>query len=428
KTVTPEAIKISDTSPIINPAKVEIQPNAENPVNVTGDIAQLFGASENIKEPVKFAKKDGEIISAETPLEIPMIMEDPVVATELRIAPSELGLDNAATKGSVLVTNDLDEVQSYDFDLKEAVSYLFLTDEASPSTIVIDLRGQTAIKKVTIRVTETTKASSNLVEISKVQFLNNTKDQIVEQVASIPTNLKVTSGNKSLSLSWEAQQNVTGYEVKMSFINPKSGEQETVVTPVDGTSLEINELINFVEYKISVQSINHSKDGNWESGYCAPIIGIPLPTDVPEQPEGITTTGGYRQITVNWEKQKNSTGYNVYYREKGQTEYNKIAGLTTTSQVIADLKNETEYEIYLTGYNAIGEGAKSPVYRCETKSIDPPITSNYKLINLAKGVNEPTEHIKDVTYPYLKESDYEKPFDKYDIVDNDYTSYWNFGG
>ena len=95
-----------------------------------------------------------------------------------------------------------------------------------------------------------------MAEISKVEFLNNTKDKIVEQVTSIPTNVQVASGNESLTVSWEAQSNVTGYEVKMSYTDPKSGKAETVLTPVDGTSLTISDLTNFVEYKISVQSVN----------------------------------------------------------------------------------------------------------------------------------------------------------------------------
>lgn len=428
---TPDAnaVKVSETSPIVNPDNVALEKQAENPVKIeSGNINQLFSTASETAEPVKFAREDNKEISKETPLEIPLVMKEPVQASEIRIAPGDLGISGAIKNCVVIVTNEAGNETSYSYDNEAPVDYLFLTDEASPSTIVINLGGQTAIKKVTIRVTETTKASSNLVEISKVEFLNNTKDQIVEQTTNIPTNVSVVSGNESLVVSWEAQPNVTGYEVKMSFTNPKTGKNETVVTPVDSTTLSLKDLVNFVDYKISVQAVNRSDKGDWESGFSAPVIGTPMPTSVPEQPEGITLKGGYRQITVNWEKQKNSKGYNIYYREKGKTDYIKVGNLTATNYVISDLKDQTEYEIYLTGYNDIGEGAKSSVYLCETQSIDPPITSNYKLINRSNGVSETTAHIKDVSYPYLKESDYDYTFDKFDIVDNDYTSYWNYGG
>lgn len=429
KTIDTTAIQVSETSPVVNPEGVKLESSAENPVSVKdGAISQLFGASTTATEVVGFQRQDGQSISTNTPLEIPLVMAETIQASQIRLEPSALGIDHAAKKGEVIVTNEAGNDEIYYFGTEESTAVLFLTDEPSENTIVIDLKGQTAIKKITIRVTETTKASSNLVEISKVEFLNNTKDKIVEQVSSIPTNVRATPGNESLSITWDAQANVTGYEVKMSFDNPKTGKNETTITPVDGNALTIGDLTNYVDYTISVQSVNRSDTGNWESGYSAPIVATPLPTSVPEAPEAITLSGGYRQITVNWEKQKNSTGYNVYYREKGKTEYSKIGGLAATSTVITDLKDQTEYEIYLRGYNAIGEGAASPVYRCETKSIDPPITSNYKLINRANGVDEPTAHITDITYPYLKEGDYENGFDQYDITDNDYTSYWNYGG
>lgn len=429
KTIDTTAIQVSETSPVVNPEGVKLESSAENPVSVKdGAISQLFGASTTATEVVGFQRQDGQSISTNTPLEIPLVMAETIQASQIRLEPSALGIDHAAKKGEVIVTNEAGNDEIYYFGTEESTAVLFLTDEPSENTIVIDLKGQTAIKKITIRVTETTKASSNLVEISKVEFLNNTKDKIVEQVSSIPTNVRATPGNESLSITWDTQANVTGYEVKMSFDNPKTGKNETTITPVDGNALTIGDLTNYVDYTISVQSVNRSDTGNWESGYSAPIVATPLPTSVPEAPEAITLSGGYRQITVNWEKQKNSTGYNVYYREKGKTEYSKIGGLAATSTVITDLKDQTEYEIYLRGYNAIGEGAASPVYRCETKSIDPPITSNYKLINRANGVDEPTAHITDITYPYLKEGDYENGFDQYDITDNDYTSYWNYGG
>lgn len=187
-----------------------IEKNVSNPVVVkSGDIAQLFSTASDQAASVQFAKEDEGVISEEAPLEIPFVMQEPVKATELRIAPNELGLENAPRRGRVEVVDEFGEKETHSFDLQDKVDYLFLTDEASPSTIVINLDKQVAIKKVTIFVTETNKASSNLAEISKVEFLNNTKDKIVEQVTSIPANVKVVSGNESLTVSWEAQPNVT---------------------------------------------------------------------------------------------------------------------------------------------------------------------------------------------------------------------------
>lgn len=242
KTVDTTAIQVSETSPVVNPEGVKLESSAENPVSVKdGAISQLFGASTTATEVVGFQRQDGQSISTNTPLEIPLVMAETIQASQIRLEPSALGIDHAAKKGEVIVTNEAGNDEIYYFGTEESTAVLFLTDEPSENTIVIDLKGQTAIKKITIRVTETTKASSNLVEISKVEFLNNTKDKIVEQVSSIPTNVRATPGNESLSITWDAQANVTGYEVKMSFDNPKTGKNETTITPVDGNALTIGD-------------------------------------------------------------------------------------------------------------------------------------------------------------------------------------------
>ncbi|MEG0377649.1 MAG: fibronectin type III domain-containing protein, partial [Eubacterium sp.] len=262
-------------------------------------------------------------------------------------------------------------------------------------------------------------SNSNLVEISKVEFLNNVKDKIVEQASTVPANLRAISGDETITVSWDPQPNVTGYEVKWTYIDVKTGKNTEKSEVVDGTSLEMKELDNFTEYTIMVQALN----GDWRSGYSAPVKAIPVPAAVPEKPEGINLAGGYKQITVSWEKQKNSTGYNVYYRVKGEGDYQKIGDLVAFKYIITELKDQTEYEIYLTGYNAIGEGAKSSVYTCKTQSISPPKTPDYKLINTNNGViNQKTDHILSVEYPSNKTED------EFDIVDNDYTSYWNLNG
>lgn len=242
KTIDTTAIQVSETSPVVNPEGVKLESSAENPVSVKdGAISQLFGASTTATEVVGFQRQDGQSISTNTPLEIPLVMAETIQASQIRLEPSALGIDHAAKKGEVIVTNEAGNDEIYYFGTEESTAVLFLTDEPSENTIVIDLKGQTAIKKITIRVTETTKASSNLVEISKVEFLNNTKDKIVEQVSSIPTNVRATPGNESLSITWDAQANVTGYEVKMSFDNPKTGKNETTITPVDGNALTIGD-------------------------------------------------------------------------------------------------------------------------------------------------------------------------------------------
>lgn len=414
KTPNLEAISITDTSEIIDPNSVKL--SADSSVKVTeGLIAEMIDPSSD--KSVKFTKADEKPISEEEPLEIPLdLTAASIMAKQIRIVPNALTTENAPKKGVVRVEYEDGTTQDVAFGEDEAPSVRYLTDNPSSATIVVNLEGQTAIKKITIRVNATNKDSSNLVEIGKVEFLNNTKDKITEQTTSIPRNVKAEAGNEKVTVSWEAQTNVTGYEVRMSFVNPKSGKTETEIKSIDGTSLSFNDLDNFVEYTFAVQSVNGSE---WKSGYSESVKATPVPSSVPQAPAGITTQGGYRQIKISWEKEKNSTGYVIYYRKAGEQEYQKKEDITGTGSTVQELEDQQEYEICVSGVNAIGEGPKSSVYRCKTTSIEPPITSNYKLINTSNGVNIPTNHIEDVEYPSNAAKD------KFDIVDDDYTSYWN---
>ncbi len=76
--------------------------------------------------------------------------------------------------------------------------------------IVIDFGTRIAIKKITIKVTATTQPNATLAEIGKVAFLNNMEDRIEPPDLSIPTNLKGEPGEKSITFSWDPQQNITG--------------------------------------------------------------------------------------------------------------------------------------------------------------------------------------------------------------------------
>lgn len=75
-------------------------------------------------------------------------------------------------------------------------------------TILIDLGGQIPVKQVTIRITKTV-ASTNLADISKVEFLNGLEDHIPEPDLSIPDKLAGEGGDAQISVTWRRQANVT---------------------------------------------------------------------------------------------------------------------------------------------------------------------------------------------------------------------------
>ena len=78
-------------------------------------------------------------------------------------------------------------------------------------TIVLDFGGQLAVKRVTIKITGT-KKTEPLVNIAKVEFVNNMEERIGAPQLDIPSLNEPVSENEALTLSWSAQRNVTGYK------------------------------------------------------------------------------------------------------------------------------------------------------------------------------------------------------------------------
>lgn len=375
-----------------------------------------------------------EPITKDTPVEITADLSDGVTAKGFTIQPVT-GSGNTIKDGLVTVTvTDPDKADGRErtvvFEIKNGVavqqsgrrarSAFRDSDEASKAgkTIVIDLGNQVAIKKVTIKVTAALEEDASLVEISKVEFLNNMEDRIPEPDMNIPRDVAAAAGSEFFDLTWKREVNVTGYEVEVTG-QVKGGVKKTVLT-APGNSLKVesingSDLINGKEYTVRVQSVN----GAWRSGYGEELKVIPLAKDRPDPPENVTVKSGYRSLSVSWKDMKDTDYYSLFYREYADIngEYKKIDNIKNTSQKIKDLKDETKYDIYLTGTNRIGESGPSNHYTGTTESLRPPVTPNYKLINVP-GENGGTEHIKAVN------NNGGKADSQFAIVDNDAATAW----
>ena len=120
--------------------------------------------------------------------------------------------------------------------------------------------------------------------------------------------------------------------------------------------------------------------------------------------------------------------YNLYYREADTGEYICVRGIETNSYTIGGLKNNTRYQVYVTGVNDLGEGDASLVAAASTVNVTPPTLPAYQLINTAGDAGQTTAHITSVTHKvgFMKDS----PLDEGDassalgVVDNDYTSFY----
>lgn len=161
-------------------------------------------------------------ISEDNPVEIGLTLagdNSPGVPMESIIVKSPANSNNAPSNGEIIVLQGMedgtDQEITIPFSKPEAIispvgavgipGILKIANAGvtvdENGNIVVDLGGQIAVKKVTIKVTGTTRGS-NLAEISQVEFLNGMENRIPEPDLSIPDGLKVENGSKFFNLTW----------------------------------------------------------------------------------------------------------------------------------------------------------------------------------------------------------------------------------
>lgn len=299
-------------------------------------------------------------------------------------------------------------------------------------SVSIDLKGQIAVKKITFRITKTANAK-NLAEISKVEFVNDMESRIPEPEMNIPKNIKTEPGNKSFTVGWDKQNNVMAYEISIT----KDGQTDYRRTTGSSDTIQqfLNDkLENNVEYEVRVQSLN----GEWKSGFSESVTVIPKVDKKPAAPESIKITGGYRCLDVRWKKMKDTDSYRLFYREKGSEHFEEINNITGSYCQVTGLKDDTVYEVYLTGVNELGEGPASNIAEGRTISgLIPAKLPEYKLINTSNGEGKLSAHIVSAVIGGGNVSMVDSPLDKEEgsalgAFDNRYASYidrkdWDYG-
>ena len=315
----------------------------------------------------------------------------PVPAAEV---PEGEGTDTAAISAFVsvasfpvfMVNGDGSVTVAAEQPLSSSVPGGQIDPDASGS-FEVHLDNQKAVKRVTLRITETSD-SGNLASITQVEFVNGMADRIGEPANDIPENVSVVPGSREFTVSWTSGVNITGYEVQVS------GDGLTEIVPLTGTTLTVtgitngvkrDEVLNYTTYTVQVRSVN----GAWRSDWTEAQSVTPVPTGRPDKPDNVTAVGGFESVTVSWKKMKDTTSYNLYYKGESAEAYTKIEGLTANSYIISGLDSSkaTTYEVYVTGVNEFGESDESIHTTATTDTLNPPDVPRFNLINLSGGEN-----------------------------------------
>lgn len=410
---------------------------------IEGNIKNIFDENANTESVKLKLTNPAQEISAENPVQMSFDITKPVDTTKLTIQGTE---DNAITEGTItVIDSNGNEIVVPITNARTRMARSLSTGHATVSedgTIVIDLGTQIAVKKVTIRVTAT--SSKKLAEISKVEFLNDMAAHIPTPKLDIPQGLVADELDAQLLVKWDALNNVTGYKIKVTF-EGKTEEYSTNINSYKLKKFNNKDLINGKTYEIAVKAINDAdKDSLWESEYSNVLKATPQAAKVPDAPDNVSAVGGYRTIQVSWKDMKNTDSYNVFYREKGTDTYTKAVGeYTGTSYTISSLKDNTTYQVYVSGNNKIGTGVGSLVSEATTTNVMPAILPQYKAVNTSNGIGNLSAHIKNVYYGAGANGVTKivnSPLDEKSttansalaLVDNNYGSYmeindWDFG-
>lgn len=417
------------------PSSIVKPEHADNVEVKSGSLDQLF--SEETQESVQLATK--EPISVEKPLEVSFTLgkdDKTVPLVGVTIQPG--GSENQISGGSILVeTQDGVEEEYTIISAKDRAVFArtaktaILNDDGS---ISVDFGGQIAVKKVTIKVTSTTAQSGNLVEISKVEFVNDMENKIPEPELNIPSDLQAKAGNKEFTLNWSKESNITGYEVS---VRTESGKEDplykTTKNSITISQYNNNKLKNGETYKVKVRSVN----GSWKSPFSEEISVVPVTDKKPDAPDNLVIKGAYKTLELSWKNMDDTDSYNVYYKKESDESYQKISGITSNSYQLTNLEDQTTYQVYVTGVNELGEGEKSLTAKATTKSLKPANLPLYKEINANKGEGNVSEHVVSATHSHGNmvgsKLDNSSKKTALGLFDNDFSSYlqvndWDNGG
>ena len=424
--------KLADTKAVftgrIAPGAVGVSVDGSTKIT-SGDPAQLLEDSGSLQL-MNAAEAE---ITEEHPVELTLQVDNSL--EQMIIATGENGIENGVI---VIETEDGKELEIAIVNgvVASGIALMAVSGEEAVTAysaggpLVINLGDQIAVKKVTIRVTKT-KGTPNLVEISRVEFLNDMENRIPAPEMNIPLGLTAKGSNKAVLLTWEEAANVTGYEVRVTH-DGKEQIYRAASPSLKLTSFGGKDLVNQTQYTVQVQSVN----GTWRSGYGEAVTAVPRAEGRPEAPDYLKASGAYRKIKLSWKQMEDTDSYNVYYRVKGTGEYTKVTGITANSYEITELVDRTTYEVYVTGVNELGESAPSLISEAVTTVIIPATLPKYRLINESCGTGQVTSHIVSAAHyrgEMIGSSLDTDATSALGVVDDDYSSYyymadWDEGG
>ncbi len=179
----------------------------------------------------------------------------------------------------------------------------------------------------------------------------------------------LVGGDEQIEASWKAPYDgdspITGYILRYRVSDKGTWTEQTVGT---STSYTIGSLINGTEYDVQVSASNDDGSSDW-----SPTSTAMAQIEAPGTPDALELAPGNGVITVSWDPPTSGgpmDHYDLQYREKDDTTWIAIDGISGTSYRIGGLTNGTGYEVRVRADN-------------------PPVHSDYSDIKTATPIAAP---------------------------------------
>jgi len=173
---------------------------------------------------------------------------------------------------------------------------------------------------------------------------------------SAPTNLTATAGNNLVTLAWSApSQGTPPFNYNVWREDPGSSTFNNIRSGVTGSPWPDTMALNGLTYSYYLTASN-------AGGQSLPSNTVTV-TLIPNPPASLTATPGNNQITLTWPASTGATSYNVLRSTTNGGPYTPITppgGISTTSDIDAELTNGTTYYYVVTATNAGGTSGYGP--------------------------------------------------------------------
>lgn len=172
-----------------------------------------------------------------------------------------------------------------------------------------------------------------------------------DDVKDYPTNFKATSGNKKVTLSWDAADGASSYTI---YYRRATSSKWLRAGTISKTAVNITGLTNGVDYEFKVTA-NGNDSGIVEIAPSATTSTTVIARDPADDNDDVTvsdeislisvTSTSRGTITATWTPVSGATSYRVYVAEGASSTYRNKGTFTGTTAVISGLNSGKTYKV-----------------------------------------------------------------------------------